>query len=174
MSFRIKHSNTAIVAIGSNMGDKMENSRKGISALDASGKIKVLSRSGFYLTEPVGYADQPWFINCAVMVETELTPRSLLQFLKKLEHDLGRRVGGIRNGPRVLDFDIIFYSDWVIESAELIIPHPRMQDRGFVLKPLCDIAVDWVHPIFQKTVGRLLAEMDAQHEECISVAGLSN
>ena len=174
MSSKIEHSNTAIIAIGSNMGDKMENSRQGIAALDASGKIKVLSQSGFYLTEPVGYADQPWFINCAVMVETGLDPGALLQFLKKLEYDLGRRAAGLRNGPRVLDFDIIFYNDWVIESVELIIPHPRMQDRGFVLRPLCDIAVDWVHPIFQKSAGRLLAEMEAQHEECISVAGLSN
>ncbi len=174
MSSKIEHSNTAIIAIGSNMGDKMENSRQGIAALESSGELILVRQSGFYLTEPVGYADQPWFINCAVMVETGLAPGALLQFLKKLEHDLGRRAGGIRNGPRVLDFDIIFYNDRVIESAELIIPHPRMQDRGFVLKPLCDIAVDWVHPIFQKTVGRLLAEMEAQHEECISVVELSN
>lgn len=174
MIFQSQHSNTAIIAIGSNMGDKMENSRQGIAALDASEKLKVLRQSGFYLTEPVGYADQPWFINCAVMVQTAFAPAALLQFLKKLEYDFGRRRGGIRNGPRVLDFDIIFYNDWVIESSGLIVPHPRMQERGFVLKPLCDIAVDWVHPIFQKKVGQLLEEMGAQHEECISVAALSN
>ena len=169
-----KHSNTAIIAIGSNMGDKMGNSRRGIAALEAPGELTLVSQSDFYLTEPVGYADQPWFVNCAVMVKTGLVPGDLLQFLKKREHDLGRRGCGIRNGPRVLDFDIIFYNDWVIESTALIIPHPRMQDRGFVLKPLCDIARDWVHPIFQKSVGRLLDEMGAHHEECISMAALSN
>jgi 2-amino-4-hydroxy-6-hydroxymethyldihydropteridine diphosphokinase len=174
MISQVGHLNCAIIAIGSNMGDKMENSRQGIAALDAAGELTLVSQSGFYLTEPVGYADQPWFVNCAVMVKTGLAPGALLRFLKELEHALGRRDCGFRNGPRVLDFDIIFYNDWVIESTDLIIPHPRMQDRGFVLKPLCDIAMDWVHPIFQKSVGRLLAEMGAHHEECISMAVLSN
>jgi len=77
-----KHSNTAIIAIGSNMGDKMENSRRGIAALEAPGELTLVSQSDFYLTEPVGYADQPWFVNCAVMVKTGLVPGDLLQFLK--------------------------------------------------------------------------------------------
>ena len=174
MDSRREYKNTAIIAIGSNIGDKLENSRQGIAALESSGKLEIVCQSSFYLTEPVGYTDQPWFINSVLMAHTNLAPLQLMQFLKKMERQCGRVDSDIRNGPRVLDFDIIFYNDWVIESNELIIPHPRMHERGFVLKPLDEIAPDWIHPVFQKTVNRLLHEIGDQHEECIPMEALYN
>ncbi len=166
--------NTAVIAVGSNIGEKVENCRKGIAALKASGMLELVRQSGFYLTEPVGYADQAWFVNSVLIAHTRLAPFEMLQFLKKMERQFGRIDGGIRNGPRVLDFDIIFYNDWVIEARELIVPHPRMQERGFVLRPLCDIAPDWVHPIFQKSVRRLLEDIGEHCEECIPMEALYN
>ncbi|MBS3759238.1 MAG: 2-amino-4-hydroxy-6-hydroxymethyldihydropteridine diphosphokinase [Desulfobacterales bacterium] len=174
MSYPKKCTNTAVIAVGANLGEKVENSRKGIAALDASGKLEVIRQSGFYLTEPVGYAEQSWFINSVLIARTRLSPFELLGFLKKMERRFGRVDCGIRYGPRVLDFDIIFYNDWVIESRALTVPHPRMQERGFVMNPLCDIAPDWIHPVFQQTVQQLLNKMGAQHEACIPMEALYN
>lgn len=169
-----EYTNTAIIAVGSNIGDKLKISRQGIAALETSGKLTVARQSSFYLTEPVGYAHQPWFVNSVIMVHTQFSPVQLLRFLKKMERQFGRIDSDIRNGPRALDFDIVFYNDWVIESTALIIPHPRMQERGFVLKPLYEIAPDWIHPIFQKTARRLLNEIGDHHEECIPMEALYN
>lgn len=174
MGFASENMNTAVIAVGSNLGEKVENSRQGIAALQSSGGLAVVCQSGFYLTEPVGYTDQAWFINSVLIAHTRLAPLEMLRFLKEMERQFGRIDGGIRNGPRALDFDIIFYNDWVIESQALTVPHPRMQERGFVLRPLCDIAPDWIHPVFQKSVRRLLNELGAQHEACISTEALYN
>jgi len=174
MSTAIDQFHNVIIAAGSNLEDKLENCRRGIAALHRSGKLEVVSQSGFYLTEPVGYADQPWFINAVLLARTHLSPLDLLRFLKQMERQSGRIDCGIRNGPRVLDFDIIFFNDWVIESKTLIVPHPRMQERGFVLKPLSEIAPAWIHPVFQKTTRQLLADMGDCHETCISMEALFN
>jgi len=174
MDAATQYPNTVIIAVGSNIGDPVENSRKGVMALQCSGRMELACQSGFYLTEPVGYANQSWFINSVLMAHTRLDPFETLVFLKKMEQHCGRTAGGIRNGPRLLDFDIVFYNDWVVESRELIIPHPRMQERGFVLRPMCDIAPDWVHPVFQKSVKQLLTEIMGHHEECIPMEALYN
>ncbi len=166
--------NKVIIAAGSNLEDRVENCERGIAALNGSGKVTVVSQSGFYLTEPVGYADQPWFINAAMMVRTRLTPLELLRFLKQMERLSGRIASDIRNGPRVLDFDIIFFNDRVIETPELSVPHPRMQERGFVLKPLNEIAPGWIHPVFQKPVRQLLADVGECGETCIPMEALWN
>ncbi len=166
--------NTVIIAAGSNLEDRMAHCERGIAALGASGKVTVVSQSGFYLTEPVGYADQPWFINAVMMARTRLSPLELLGFLKQMERLSGRIASEVRNGPRVLDFDIIFFNDRVIESPELTVPHPRMQERGFVLKPLNEIAPGWVHPVFQKTVRQLLTDMGESCETCIPMGALLN
>lgn len=166
--------NNVIIAAGSNLEDRVEHCEQGISALNGSGKVTVVSQSGFYLTEPVGYADQPWFINAVMMARTSLSPLELLRFLKQMERLSGRIASEVRNGPRVLDFDIIFFNDQVIESPELRVPHPRMQERGFVLKPLNEIAPAWVHPVFKKTVRRLLADMGEGCETCIPLEALLN
>ncbi len=166
--------NRVIIAIGSNMDEPMANCRQGAAALAETGELEVAACSGFYLTEPVGYARQPWFVNAAVKARTGLEPLALLRLLKQLESRFGRGFGGIRNGPRILDLDIIFYNDWVIETAELVIPHPRMQERGFVLRPLCDIAGQWMHPVFGETAASLLERMEGRHEKCIPMAELFN
>lgn len=166
--------NVVLIAVGSNLEDRLQNCEQGIAALETSGGLEVMSRSGFYLTEPVGYAEQPWYINAAVMARTDLSPSLLLRFLKTVEQEAGRVACGFRNGPRMLDLDIIFYNDWIIESSELVVPHPRMHERGFVLKPLGEIAADWVHPVFQKKVRRLLAEMGERHEACLPMTATYN
>ncbi|MFO7838676.1 MAG: 2-amino-4-hydroxy-6-hydroxymethyldihydropteridine diphosphokinase [Desulfosalsimonadaceae bacterium] len=166
--------NRVIIAIGSNMDEPMTNCRQGVAALAGTEDLEIAACSGFYITEPVGYARQPWFVNAAVKVRTRLDPLSLLRRLKQMESRFGRRPGGIRNGPRILDLDIIFYNDQVIETAELVIPHPRMQERGFVLRPLCEIAAEWKHPVFGKTACRLLEQMQGCHEKCIPMAEMFN
>ena len=166
--------NVVLIAVGSNLEDRMQNCEQGIAALESPGGLEVMMRSGFYLTEPVGYTEQPWYINAAVMARTDLSPSVLLGFLKTVEQEAGRVACGFRNGPRKLDLDIIFYNDWIIESSELVVPHPRMHERGFVLKPLDEIAADWVHPVFQKKVSRLLAEMGDRHEACLPMTATYN
>jgi 2-amino-4-hydroxy-6-hydroxymethyldihydropteridine diphosphokinase len=112
-----------------------------------------------YETPPWGYADQPSFLNMAVMVKTYLEPENLLSHIKRLETALGREPG-FQNGPRVIDIDILFYDDVILDSPPLVIPHPRLHHRGFVLVPLNDIAPDLVHPVLGKSIGDLLLDVD--------------
>ncbi|MBW2742236.1 MAG: 2-amino-4-hydroxy-6-hydroxymethyldihydropteridine diphosphokinase [Deltaproteobacteria bacterium] len=112
---------TAYISVGSNIGDKLLNCRKGISALTKSGKSVIIGQSNFYKTEPVDYTDQDWFFNSVVKIETTLDPFQLLYELKIIEKDAGRTEDQIRYGPRILDLDIIFYDNIVINSSELII-----------------------------------------------------
>lgn len=158
---------TACLAVGSNLGDKIENCRRGMDALTSAGDVVITSRSRFYKTEPVDYTEQPWFVNAAVMVTTSLSPHELLHRLKSTEAIIGRTDSGIRFGPRVLDLDIIFYNDAVIDTTDLVIPHPRMHQRGFVLYPLADIAPDWRHPCQGLTVRQLLDGLVDADQKCI-------
>lgn len=128
----------AVLALGSNMGDKEEYLREAVKELMASGHIEVVARGGLYETEPVGYADQPYFYNTVVEVMTDLAPLELLDLTQSIENKL-HRVRTIRNGPRTIDIDILLYEDLKIESERLIVPHPRMYERAFVLCPLKDI-----------------------------------
>jgi 2-amino-4-hydroxy-6-hydroxymethyldihydropteridine diphosphokinase len=115
--------------------------------------------SPLYETEPVGYEGQGWFVNGAAKIRTYLEPAALLARLRSIEQDLGRKPTGIFFGPRVLDFDILLFEDLIIKTEHLIIPHPEMHKRRFVLKPLADIAPDVVHPVFKKTIQTLLANL---------------
>ncbi len=153
MELEITH--TAIIAIGSNLGDKLANCKKGIEALEFCG-VKISACSHFYKTEPVDYTDQDWFINAAVRVETDLPPIDLLKLLKSLEKKLGR-IETVRFGPRTLDMDIIFYGDLVFEKDGLHIPHPRMHKRVFVLRPICDIVPLFIHPVLKQDMKTLLS-----------------
>jgi len=153
----LKHS--AFISIGSNIGKPVENCRKGLSALEDAHGIQLIKASKFYKTEPVDYKDQAWFINAVVEISTFLEPIQLFNSLKLIEKEAGRTEDGIRFGPRVLDLDIIFFEDLVLETPDLVIPHPRMDNRRFVLKPLCDINPDLVHPIFHKTMRDLLENL---------------
>jgi len=164
------YTNIAYLSTGSNLGDKLDNCRSGLAALEQTDGIHIDAVSAFYLTEPMEYSDQPWFINAAVRIQTALDPLVLLAALKTLEQKSGRKDSGIRFGPRTLDFDVIFYNDIVIDTPSLIVPHPRLHEREFVLRPICDLAPDMIHPVLKKTAGQLLAALKAGGNHCIRMA----
>jgi len=144
------------IGIGSNLGNRGENCLKALDLLSARGVI-IRKRSSLFETEPWGVQDQPKFINMAAEVATELGPLKLLETLKSVEEEMGRKES-YRWGPRVIDLDILFYDDMVMDSPELKIPHPLMHEREFVLRPLAEIAPDKIHPVLKKTVKELLSE----------------
>jgi len=150
----------AYISVGSNIGNKLENCQKGVAALISSGSTEILQHSRIYKTDPVDYTEQDWFINYAVKIQTVLDPFQLLCTLNAIERRSGRMVDKIRFGPRVLDMDIILYNDLVLHSAKLIIPHPRMHKRRFVLKPICDIDPEITHPILKKSMQYLLDSLN--------------
>ena len=137
----------------------MESCQRGIAAMDRSRGCDVDRHSPLYETEPVGYADQGWFVNGVVRIRTYLDPEGLLTQLRSIEKELGRKPTGIPFGPRVLDFDILLFEDLVIKTEHLTIPHPELHKRRFVLKPLADIAPDIVHPVLKETILTLLAHL---------------
>lgn len=144
---------TVYIGIGSNLGDRKGNCLKAVTLLSECGLI-VRKQSSFYETEPWGLRDQPEFINMAVEAETGLEPLKLLELLKNTEKQMGRNES-VRWGPRVIDLDILFYDDLVIDTPELKMPHPFMNERDFVLRPLAEIAPEKKHPELKKTVREL-------------------
>jgi 2-amino-4-hydroxy-6-hydroxymethyldihydropteridine diphosphokinase len=145
------------LALGSNMEDRLANLKQAITALPPQTVVKKKSR--VYETPPWGYEDQPKFLNQVLMGKTYLEPEPLLRHLKRLEVALGRKAT-FRNGPRLIDIDILFYDDLVLETPDLILPHPRLHERGFVLLPMMDIAPDLVHPVKKKSVREMMAFCD--------------
>lgn len=155
------------LSIGSNQEHPYSNCIKGLHLLEKTDGIRILKRSLFYITRPVDYTDQDWFINGAIKIGTALDPLPLLQVLQEIEKKIGRKSNGIRFGPRILDLDILFYDNSIMDQAGLVIPHPRMHKRCFVLKPLCDIDPGIVHPVLNKTVQSLLLSVDDRNQEVI-------
>lgn len=146
----------AFIGLGSNLGDREGNCRTAVDLLCQAG-VKVTKTSSFYETEPWGRTGQPKFINQAIEVETPLDPRALLGVLQRIETEMGR-VRTERWGPRTIDLDILLYDGLVLDEPDLAIPHPRMQERGFVLDPLAEIAPDVVHPVLRRTISVLKIE----------------
>ena len=146
--------NITYISAGSNIGDREANLGFGARRLVERGKI--LRMSSCFETEPLGYADQPWFLNQVFELETVLSPHELLAWCNEIERDCGR-VRTFANAPRTLDLDILLYGDQIICDPGLIIPHPRMKERRFVLEPLAEIAPDLRHPVEKMTVRDLSA-----------------
>lgn len=161
------NSHTAYISIGSNIGNSLENCKKAISVLKNTCSIQLSRISKFYKTEPVDYTDQSWFINAVIEIRTSLEPEQLFKTLKSIEKKAGRDENGIRFGPRLLDLDILFFNDETLETPELVIPHPRMHKRRFVLKPICDINPDFVHPVLLKKMKDLLEGLTDTGQEAI-------
>jgi len=145
------------VGFGSNLGDAEANCRMGLDNLNRSCVSRVLAVSPLFRTEPVGFADQGWFVNGCARVGTDLGPEDFLAELKAVERAAGRRPGGPVNGPRELDLDILFFDSLAAGFPGLVVPHPRLHKRRFVLVPLCAIAPEMVHPVLNQTVKELLA-----------------
>jgi 2-amino-4-hydroxy-6-hydroxymethyldihydropteridine diphosphokinase len=149
---------SAYLSLGSNIGNRERHLGDAIARLQALGRVAAVS--SLYETEPVEFTDQPWFLNCVVLLETNATPAQLLANLLAIEQKMGR-VRTEKKGPRTIDIDILLLGDTIVDCPELIIPHPAMQQRRFVLEPLAEIAPEVWHPSLQKTIRRLLEELPA-------------
>ncbi|MEO6924312.1 MAG: 2-amino-4-hydroxy-6-hydroxymethyldihydropteridine diphosphokinase [Bryocella sp.] len=155
----------AAVALGSNLpstfGDRADNLREALRRLQTLGNVVVTSN--FYDTEPVGVTEQPRFLNAVSLLDTTLTSLELLRKMLFFELEMGRdRSAGIKNGPRVIDLDLLLFGDEVVSSKELILPHPLLHLRGFVLEPLVEIAPEMRHPVLRKTVDELWKELRSE------------
>ncbi|NOX97791.1 MAG: 2-amino-4-hydroxy-6-hydroxymethyldihydropteridine diphosphokinase [Nitrospirae bacterium] len=142
------------LGLGSNLGDRKRNIQEAVRLLEEREVVKVVKVSSLCETEPEGVKDQPFFLNGVLEMETELSPRDVLDTLKAIERRLGRKKGR-KWGPRIIDLDILLYGDLVIKEEGLEIPHPLLPERAFVLTPLVEIAPETVHPGLSKTISYL-------------------
>lgn len=144
------------IGIGSNLGDREKNINGALNLLKEN--CKIIKGSSLYETEPVGIKGQDLFLNGVVEIETELSPKELLLFLQSIEKKL-KRVRVIKNGPRTIDLDILFYGSKVINEPDLTVPHPRLHERLFVLMPLEEIAPGFIHPALKKSISCLVKDL---------------
>lgn len=142
----------AYLSLGSNVGDRAANLNTAIDRLRAFGEVVAVS--SFYETEPVEFTAQPWFLNCAVTLNTDATPKQLLTVIVDIEQQLGRRRAQ-QKGPRTIDIDILLFGDQIVDDPGLTIPHPALHERRFVLEPLVEIAPGARHPVFKQTIREL-------------------
>ena len=154
-----------LIGIGGNLesaqfGPPRDTLTAALAALKEK-RIRILARSGWYRTEPVPRSDQPWFVNAVVSLATELGAKDLLNALQATERQFGR-VRGEPNAPRILDLDILDYQGEVMDTTSLVLPHPRLHERRFVLIPIAEIAPDWRHPILELTAVQLLAQLSSE------------
>jgi 2-amino-4-hydroxy-6-hydroxymethyldihydropteridine diphosphokinase len=140
------------LGLGSNIGDKQGNIASALCLISKICEVKKKSR--MYLTEPVGNIEQDWFLNCIVEIETEIEPKQLLSSFKSIERKLGR-AKNVKNGPRIIDIDILFYGNNIVNTKNLVIPHPLLHERLFVLQPMIDLNPDFIHPVLKKSIQEL-------------------
>ncbi len=140
------------LSLGSNLGDRAANLQTAIKQLASLGE--VVEVSSFYETEPVELTNQPWFLNCAVKLDTEKMPRQLIRWILALEKGMGRQRTQ-KNGPRTIDIDILLFGGSIVKLPSLTVPHPKMHERRFALEPLAEIAAEVRHPVFKRTVREL-------------------
>ena len=159
---------TIYLALGSNLGDRHANLQAAISALPPV--VRVVAESPVYETPPWGFTDQPAFLNMVLKGATSLAPLPLLRRLKHLETELGR-LPSVRWGPRLIDMDILFYDELILEAPTLTLPHPRLHERAFVLVPLADLAPDLIHPVLGKSIRELLMSVDTTEVKCYERTG---
>ena len=149
----------AYLGLGSNIGDRLENLRSALSRLNNISGIRVQKVSPVYETLPVGSPQQPDYLNAVVEIETYLEAEKLLAVCSCIEQDMGR-IRRVHWGPRVIDIDILLFGELILNTEQLTVPHPRMHERAFVLKPLADISPDYIHPVLGLTVGEILVKID--------------
>ncbi len=149
---------TVYIGLGANIGNREANLRMALHGLTRMARVEAVS--SLYQTDPVGSEEQPAFFNAVCRIETGLEPESLLRFLKSLEHEIGRRSGTERWGPRPIDVDILLYDERIVQGAELAVPHPRLGERAFVLVPLAEIAPDTLYPGRNETIAHLAQTID--------------
>ena len=147
---------TVFIALGSNLGDRAENLRQARIHLNRT--VRITAESSIVETPPWGYTDQPDFLNQVVRGKTTASPQALIHVMKSVEKEIGR-TPNFRYGPRLIDLDLLYYADLVLETPGLTVPHPRLQERDFVLRPLAEIAPDWMHPVLGKTSQEMLDDL---------------
>lgn len=158
--------NRVYIGLGSNLGDSRAYLARAIQQISDHLQIPI-SASGLYRSEPVEFTDQPWFFNQVISfnIENDMSPYALLKILQTIELQLGR-YPNFRYGPRIIDLDLLFYRNWVFESAELTIPHPKITERSFVLMPLAELDPTMVHPRFGESIGRIILRNSARLSFC--------
>ena len=154
---------TAFIGIGTNVGDRKKHIEQAMRLLENPPNVKIIKSSALYVTEPIGYVGQDWFLNCVVEITTTIPPHELLYHCQAIEEQMGR-TRTMMWGPRTIDLDILLYNDECIADDALVIPHPNMHKRRFVLVPLVEIAPDIIHPTLNKTVTDLLQNLKDTHK----------
>jgi 2-amino-4-hydroxy-6-hydroxymethyldihydropteridine diphosphokinase len=160
---------TVYLGLGSNVGNRQENLKKALGYLEQ--RMRLTAKSSVYETEPVGNTDQPVFLNMVCEVKTTLPPESLLVLTKGIEKKLGRMPSHPKDSPRTMDIDILFYGDQVLNNPDLIIPHPRLSRRAFVLIPMNEIAPDFIDPATGRSISAMLNEIQAAKQGVLKLGG---
>ena len=158
----------AYIGLGSNLGNREANLRMALRLMTRLSRVEAVS--ALYESDPVG-PEQPPYYNAACRIETGLEPLPLLRFLQSIEHEIGRRSGGERWGPRPIDLDLLLYDDRIVDSDDLLVPHPRLSERAFALAPLAEIAPQVRHPALGRSIGELATAIDTHAAHLIREQG---